>query len=204
MEDMDKELLIIFVKPPEVGKVKTRLAKSVGSKKALSIYNKLLEHTHKIVKNLPQDICIAYSGDIVVRDVWDKDKYQKVVQQGGGLGEKMSHAFDESFNQSYQQICLIGSDIYELTPSILKEAFRSLKHHDLVIGPSSDGGYYLVGMNQFYGELFEGISWSTEQVLQETLKKARLLKLNIDLLPTLNDIDELEDIRDEDRDYLLS
>lgn len=201
---MAKELLIIFTKNPEIGKVKTRLAQSVGEDKALSVYQKLLWHTHESVTDLTMDKCIAYSDYINQQDIWEHDKFNKCLQSGSDLGSRMHNVFVDNFRNSYDRICLIGSDIFELTPSIIEQAFRDLHNHDLVIGPATDGGYYLIGMNYPLPELFANIPWGTGQVLDKTLYQAGKQSMRIAQLPTLNDIDTIEDIRNEDMDYLLS
>jgi rSAM/selenodomain-associated transferase 1 len=201
---MAKELLIIFVKTAIDCKVKTRLATSVGKAKALSVYNKLVKKTHEITVGLPQEKWVAYSGSITMNDVWGNNIYNKIQQRGSDLGQKMSNAFNDGFDRSYQHICLIGSDIFELSDEIIKQAFFLLKDNDLVLGPTKDGGYYLIGMKKLQRELFEDIPWSTSEVLQKTIDTAEKLDLNTGILPKLSDIDTLEDIREEDRDFLLS
>jgi rSAM/selenodomain-associated transferase 1 len=199
-----KELLIIFIKNPEKGRVKTRLAHSVGEVKALSVYQKLLWHTRQIVSDLVADKCVAYSNYINQRDIWENDKFRKCVQLGEDLGSKMQNAIAVGFKAHYDSICLIGSDIFELTSSIIEQAFHDLHNHDLVLGPALDGGYYLIGMNRPLPELFKNIPWGSEQVLDKTLDKAAKHSLRISQLPTLNDIDTIGDIRNDDRAYLLS
>lgn len=180
------------------------MARSVGEDKALSIYQKLLWHTHETVNNLAMDKCIAYSDYINQRDIWENDKFIKCLQLGNDLGLKMHNAFVEGFRNSYDRICLIGSDIFELTPSIIEQAFRDLHNHDLVIGPAFDGGYYLIGMNLPLPELFAHIPWGTGQVFEKTLDQADKQSLHTAQLPTLHDIDTIEDIRSDDKEYLLS
>lgn len=198
-----KNLLIVFVKPPLKGAVKTRLAKSIGKSAALAVYKKLLLHTKQNVLKCAADKCVAYDGKIEYSDLWKNHIFQKITQQGHDLGEKMYNAFKDRFGLSYEHICLIGSDIYELNPNILNQAFKHLEDHDLVIGPASDGGYYLIGMNKPHELLFKNIVWSTDGVLSKTIEQAQRAGLTYSLLPVLNDIDELEDIKPEDRDYLL-
>lgn len=198
-----KNLLIVFVKPPIKGAVKTRLAKSIGKSAALAVYKKLLLHTKQNVLKCAADKCIAYDGKIYSGDLWENNIFQKITQQGYNLGEKMYNAIKDRFGLAYERICLIGSDIYELNPDILNQAFKLLEDYDLVLGPASDGGYYLIGMNKPYELLFNNITWSTSDVLPKTIELAQKAGLTYALLPVLNDIDELEDIKPEDRDFLL-
>lgn len=198
-----KNLLIVFVKPPFKGAVKTRLAKSIGKSAALAVYKKLLLHTKQNVLECAADKCIAYDGEIDHSDLWENHIFEKITQQGNDLGEKMYNAFKDRFGLSYEHICLIGSDIYELNPDILNQAFIHLEDHNLVLGPATDGGYYLIGMNKPLELLFNNIKWSTSEVLSKTIDRAQRTGLTYSLLPVLNDIDDLEDIRPEDRDFLL-
>ena len=199
-----KNVLIIFVKNPKLGKVKSRLAKSIGDMNALSVYKKLLKMTKEIVIDLEFDKRVCYSDMIEQEDLWDNGIFQKGLQKGDDLGLRMYNAFKDASEDSYQKICLIGSDIIELTDEIIIKAFSLLDEHDIVLGPSFDGGYYLIGMKSPTKVLFENIKWSTGVVLAETINEIHKLKLNYALLPTLNDIDEIEDINDIDKDFLLS
>lgn len=194
MGNYSGQLLLIFIKNPEAGKVKTRLAHSIGHKKALEVYQKLLAITQKNTADLPCDRQIWYSRFIDRSDIWEEDNYQKRLQRGADLGERMTAAFREAFIGEYQKVIVIGSDCAELTPGIIKKAFQQLETHDMVIGPSQDGGYYLLGMQSFYEDLFSGITWSTSTVYQETIGRADELELSYYTLPTLNDIDTQKDL----------
>lgn len=188
-----KALLMIFVKNPEPGKVKTRLAETAGREKALTIYKKLLTYTQKITELLDIDKQIWYSRYVGDGDEWDPKNYTKKVQQGKDLGERMKHAFEEAFSKGYQRVVIIGSDCAELTAKLIQQAFTSLKDHDVVVGPSFDGGYYLLGMNAFHPGLFDEIEWSTSRVLPQTTEKVKQKKLDLYLLPKLNDVDDEAD-----------
>ncbi|WP_276366995.1 TIGR04282 family arsenosugar biosynthesis glycosyltransferase [Chryseolinea sp. H1M3-3] len=190
----DESLLIIFYKNPELGKVKTRLAATIGDAKAYAIYLLLSEHTRSITEKLPMSKALYYSDFIDHNDSWHNEKYQKHLQMGGDLGEKMMNAFRDGFKNGYQSICIIGTDCLELTPQVVKEGFRKLHTHDIVVGPAHDGGYYLLGMNYLHPALFQNKSWSTNRVLAETLHDIKLLGLTYRQLDTLNDIDEEKDL----------
>lgn len=198
------DILIVFVKNPIKGSVKSRLAKTIGNVKALSVYNRLLYRTKIIILNLIVDKRICYSDFICKTDLWELSSFQKSLQFGDNLGLRMYNAIKEASDEGYSKICLIGSDSMELTSDIVNSAFNLLDSHDVVLGPSSDGGYYLIGMKPPIKNIFDRIDWSTELVLKQTIKKAENLKLGYRLLPVLNDIDEIDDINDADRDYLLS
>lgn len=191
-------LVIIFVKNPEIGKVKTRLAEAIGEEAALAIYLKLLTHTHEIVDSLECDKAVYYSKFVDTEDNWENKRYQKHLQKGKNLGERMSNAISDSFAAGYDSVCLIGTDIYELTTEVIKNAFSKLDSHDVVIGPAKDGGYYLIVMKQSHPEIFEVERWSTPSVFSETVKLIEKQKLSYGLTRLLNDIDTVEDLKGTD------
>lgn len=182
-------LLIIFIKNPEKGKVKTRLAETVGAEKALEIYHKLVDYTYSVVEPVDADKEIWFSRFIPDENGLGGGKFNKKLQEGKNLGERMSKAFQEAFEKDYEKVVIVGSDCAELTTDIIREAYKRLDDHDLVIGPAEDGGYYLLGMNRFQAQLFEGLPWSTDGVLSQTLAIADELSLKVHLLPELNDVD---------------
>ena len=147
--------LIIFTRNPEIGKVKTRLAKTIGDLAALKVYRKLLEHTLHITRPLEVDKFVFYSEQIQENDHWDAATYSKELQNGVDLGERMHHAFELLFSRGYRQIVIVGSDIFELTTTGIQEAFTHLDSTNYVVGPALDGGYYLLGMNALKNKLFE-------------------------------------------------
>ena len=191
---MPKELLLIFVKKPELGKVKTRLAATVGDRQALRIYLQLLERTRATTLPLRCDKTVYYTPDIQQDDLWDETHYHKARQHEGDLGKRMLQAFEAGFAQGYQHICIIGSDCYELSTEVVEQAFEALATHDLVIGPSTDGGYYLLGMQQLHPELFQHKLWSTASVYKDTIEDAERKQLRWFALPTLSDVDEEADL----------
>jgi rSAM/selenodomain-associated transferase 1 len=190
----DESLLIIFYKNPEIGKVKTRLAASIGEAKAFSIYLLLSKHTRSIAERLSVHKALYYSGFIDTNDGWPADQFKKHLQSGADLGEKMDHAFQKAFSDGYKSICIIGTDCLELTTPILNEAFRKLLTNDIVVGPAKDGGYYLLGMNHPHSSFFQHKKWSTNSVLADTLDDIKLLGLKVWKLPTLTDVDEEKDL----------
>ncbi|MEO6452798.1 MAG: TIGR04282 family arsenosugar biosynthesis glycosyltransferase [Ginsengibacter sp.] len=188
-----KHALIIFVKNPERGKVKTRLANTLGDEKALEIYISLLEHTRSIVTLLNVDKFVFYFDTPNYNDVWPNIIFNKKQQYGNDLGERMMNAFNEIFETGYERVSIIGSDCIELTGTIILTAFKELESSDIVIGPAADGGYYFLGMKKLHTALFYNIKWSTANVLEETIAGCDKEHLTYKLLPVLNDIDEAED-----------
>jgi uncharacterized protein len=192
-----KNLLIIFYRNPEIGKVKTRLAATLGDAKALAIYLYLAAHTRTITENILVDKVVFYSHHVDKEDNWDNDRFQKQLQWGKNLGERMLHAIRDGFRSGYDSICIIGTDCFELTSLIVEEAFAKLQSFDTVIGPATDGGYYLLGMNRFHGELFKNKFWSTHSVREATLHDISVLGLTFFELPVLTDVDEEKDLPEE-------
>lgn len=199
---MMKDVLLIFAKNPQYGKVKTRLAATIGDAYALFIYHELLKHTIAITKNLPVDKIVFYSEYIEEKDGWEKNIYQKKIQVGKGLGSKMKNAFKSSFTTGYEKIVIIGTDCFELDEKHILNAFEQLKKVDVVIGPAKDGGYYLLGMKKLYEAIFENVDWSTDKVLKQTLHICKQLNLSVFLLPELNDIDDEEDLKNQESLFL--
>lgn len=185
-------LIIVFTRNPELGKVKTRLAKTVGNQVALNIYKFLLNHTEKTIRSINSDKAIYYSVKIREHDIWSASLYQKYKQEGDDLGIRMLNAFDNAFKNKYHKVVIIGSDLLDLKQEHIDEAFKKLDSHDAVIGPAEDGGYYLLGMKTLYPEVFKNKEWGTETVRKETLKDLQNVK--ICLLDELNDIDVYADI----------
>lgn len=185
------ELLIVFVKNPVLGKVKTRLAKDIGNGKALEVYRQLIGRTKTAATDTRADVMFYFSHDNE-DSIWPESK--SAIQQGENLGQRMRTAFEEGFEKGYDRICLIGSDLPDISAQLIDQAFQSLTFMDTVIGPSADGGYYLIGLKRLIPDLFESIEWSTNKVLEQTLEKLTKKKESYFLLETKNDIDTLEDL----------
>ena len=143
--DEKKSLLIVFVKTPVIGKVKTRLAKTVGDNKAFDVYKQLVDITEEASLKVQADKHIYFS-DVVINSKWVDEL--KFVQEGENLGERMLNAFDYGFKQGYEKIILIGSDLPDISPEIIENGFEKLDKNEVVFGPAEDGGYYLVGMTK--------------------------------------------------------
>ncbi len=184
--------IILFVRKPELGKVKTRLAAEVGVERALEIYNLLLAHTKEVVSQVDAQLYVFYAGEVVQNDLWTSVAYTKELQEERDLGGRMLLAF-QSVLQNCQSVLIIGSDCAQLRPTHLEEAWSKLESSDLVIGPSIDGGYYLLGMKKAHESLFLNMAWSTDTVADVTRERVSRLGLSIDELEVLSDIDYKED-----------
>ena len=200
MHQPTRSLLIIFYRNPKIGKVKTRLAATVGNEKALDVFRKLSLHTKTITENLPYDKIVFYTDSIDLMDMWPNGTYLKALQQGEDLGERMNNAFAGGFQSGYDSICIIGTDCYDLTEAIIREAFDALEKSDAVIGPARDGGYYLLGMKQPCPDVFTNKQWSTNTVFQDTVRVFQLLHLQFTELKVLSDVDTEDDLPESLRD----
>ena len=189
----NKSLLLVFSKNPTLGKVKTRLAKTIGKEKALKVYKALLKKTASVLEELEVDIHLYYSDFIEKDDLFSTVATQKKRQTGEQLGERMSNAFRESLI-SYNKVVIIGTDLWTLEIQDIKNAFRALENHAAVIGPSTDGGYYLLGIKEVIPEIFLNKQWGTSSVLPNTLKDLKSIKYH--LLPEKNDIDTFSDLEE--------
>ncbi|MEK9583910.1 MAG: TIGR04282 family arsenosugar biosynthesis glycosyltransferase [Flavobacteriaceae bacterium] len=201
---IDAQALAILCKTPEKGFVKTRLAASIGDQKAFEIYLDLLNITDEETRPFSSSLYLFVTSSVEnsvekmqstlqQQDLFTDPKTKFVIQQGENLGQRMIAAFKKLF-KNHQSVVLIGCDLPDLTSALISNAFDALQSNDVVIGPSCDGGYYLIGLNKETPDLFKEISWSTEKVLNQTLEKAGRLSLKVQLLDQLRDIDTLEDL----------
>lgn len=199
-----KNALIIFAKAPVPGEVKTRLLSRYTPQEAVELYKGFLIDTLKIAtKCLHSHVC----GDLKLflactpsadypffMELSECFEIELIEQRGENLGKRMEHAFTDAIIEGYRRVVIMGSDSPTLPPDFIVEAFSKLTRDDLVIGPTEDGGYYLVGVSDNIPPLFDGIAWGTNRVFDETLKRVKYLKLRFSLLPVWYDIDVPEDM----------
>jgi hypothetical protein len=194
----DKNCILIFLKFPEKGKVKSRLAQDIGEDAALELYRYFILDLLDTLKTGSYTVIIYFLPPDARQEVlqWLGKEYRYMPQQGRDLGERMRNAFSEVFSEGFSKVLLIGSDIPDITDAILDSAFEN--EDDAVIGPALDGGYYLIGFrnNTFLPEAFDGMPWGTETVLKKTVELFRKKNLGVHLLPQWQDIDRLADLRD--------
>ncbi|NUO03602.1 MAG: TIGR04282 family arsenosugar biosynthesis glycosyltransferase [Saprospiraceae bacterium] len=184
--------LLLFVRNPEKGKVKTRLAKELGDDKALEIYLELLNLTRAVAMAIPAERLLFYSNFIPQSDDWPESLFQKHLQSGGDLGARMEAAFHQAL-ETHPKAVIIGSDCPELRPEIIEQAFTQLDDCDAVFGPANDGGYYLLGLKSVIPGIFRDMVWSTKSVLSETLDRLKAAGKTYAFLPELSDVDHVED-----------
>lgn len=194
-----ESIILLFIKAPVRGQVKSRLAAAIGEEAALELYKNFILDSIDTVKTTGYPFRICYyppdAGPAV--SSWLAGHYCLMPQQGNDLGERMENAFIRCFSEGFERAILIGSDLPDLAPAVLQEAMASLAEHDVVIGPASDGGYYLIGFhkNTLVPQVFHGMPWSTETVFQKTTAILKNSAFSIAQAPKWNDVDTVEDLR---------
>ncbi|GAB3577442.1 TIGR04282 family arsenosugar biosynthesis glycosyltransferase [Spirosoma luteolum] len=188
---MTQHHLIIFVKNPIEGQVKTRVARTVGNARAVAVYKHLLAHTQAIARPLDAHRVVYYGDFINPDDGWTG--FERKLQTGDDLGQRMAAAFDAQFAAGATKVVIIGSDCLAITTDHLRQAFDTLDRTDLVIGPATDGGYYLLGMKQPHPFLFADMPWSQPELRQLTERAIAQHGYSLERLEPLTDIDEWSD-----------
>jgi rSAM/selenodomain-associated transferase 1 len=196
---LDDRCLLFFIKNPGRGKVKTRLASAIGDKTAAKLYRRFLLEMLFTLNRGTFLFYLCFHPENSLNDLkdWLGDHYLYTPQMGENLGQRMKNGFVEAFSMNFKRVILIGSDIPDLPLEFIEEAFNSLGEKDAVIGPSFDGGYYLIGFRDktFSPKVFEGIPWSTERVFEDTMKILKQEGLLVHTLPRWRDIDTIEDLK---------
>jgi uncharacterized protein len=194
---MSKACLIIFTRYPEAGKVKTRLIPALGAAGAAKLHQQMAENTLIQARLVPQIAIEVWfvGGNTALMQDWLGADLIFQAQPEGDLGDRMCRAFESVFSRGYTKAAIVGTDCPALTQTILEQSFSDLEQHILSIGPATDGGYYLIGLQHSIPELFANITWSTSSVLTQTLTIAAALKLTPSLLPYLHDIDLPADLK---------
>ncbi len=195
MMSRKQRAILYFVKYPTAGRVKTRLAKTLGDQQAARIYRQLAGQNYSILRACGQTDLIVFfdppqDHDKIQQWLPSADEY--LPQQGDDLGQRLTSAFDWAFEQGYKAVVAYGSDTLHLTTEIAQQSFAALFQTDVVIGPAKDGGYYLMGLAANQPELFLGIPWSTSDVLAQTYQIITKLKLHYQTLSALDDLDEIK------------
>ncbi|MBI1992345.1 MAG: TIGR04282 family arsenosugar biosynthesis glycosyltransferase [Candidatus Omnitrophica bacterium] len=189
--------LLVFLKYPTPGRVKTRLAASVGEEAASRLYRACVQLALTRLHALRRDavICVDPPDALERTRAWVGSGWALRPQRGGTLGERLAHATSAAFMDGATRVVVIGTDSPWLTAEAVDDAFAALGQADLVLGPTEDGGYYLIGLARPAPAVFADIPWSTSTVYQETLAKARALGLPVQTLPLGYDVDRLEDLQ---------
>jgi rSAM/selenodomain-associated transferase 1 len=187
---MGEDKLIVFVKAPRAGVVKTRLAKSIGAAAAVAAYRQLVETLLNQLSGL-SGVEVCFSPDDAASEVqrWLAESWHSSPQGDGDLGQRLHAAFERAFDAGAKRVAIIGSDCPAIGVEEIREAWSGLQTHDVVLGPATDGGYWLVGLRQLQPDLFRGVHWSTETVFTETFQRAQFAGLRVQLLRELADVD---------------
>jgi rSAM/selenodomain-associated transferase 1 len=199
MDRPDKNCIIFFVKYPEKGRVKTRLSAELNDTIAIELYRNFILDLLTMLEKLgtPFQICFSPVNSQERFMKWLGDDYSYVPQQGEDLGQRMKNALIQAFDQGFRRAVIIGSDSPDLHGNLIHEAFSFLRTHDAVIGPSLDGGYYLIGFNSglFFPKAFDGIKWSTDTVFRDTISILEKARFRIHKLPEWRDVDTFADLQ---------
>ncbi len=187
---MCSDLLNLFVKAPRPGTVKTRLAQTIGANAAGAAYRTLVETLLAKLVSLDA-VVLRFAPDDAAAEIgaWSRPGWSMQPQGTGDLGRRLEAAFRDGFAAGARSVVIIGSDCPDVSADDVRAAWAALESNDVVLGPARDGGYWLIGLREARGELLEGISWSTDAVLQETLQRARAAQLQVQLLRELTDVD---------------
>lgn len=197
---MGTTALVIFIRFPRSGKVKSRLARTLGPEKAAAFYRLCAQQTAGELDRVPGEVkkYLSYSDKSDEDEIrhWIGSRFRLIPQAEGDLGQRLEQSFRGLLKGVPGKVIIMASDVPDLSTGIINDAVSVLDNHDLVIGPCHDGGYYLIGMKKPHGELFKGISWSTDEVLEQTLTIADKQGLSVFSLITLRDIDTGNDLKE--------
>lgn len=192
-----KEAIIIFTRVPIPGQTKTRMMPHLTEKECAGLHICFLKDIGRVCKKTGKDVFIFYTPEgkqNILFPLFGKGvKYRK--QKGNSLGERMENAFQTVFQDGYESCILIGTDIPELKSSYMEQAFHQLRMKDVVLGPTLDGGYYLIGMKQLHSTAFKNQTYGHKTVFENTVRALREKKLSIGYAPRLADMDSPEDLR---------
>ena len=197
MTQTSAQALILFARDPVEGQVKTRLSSLLDASTILSLYRHFLSDSIETICSIAEvDRFIGIASNPKTSYFDDVSRSRGVrlfVQKGGSLGERMRQAFADRFEEGYERVVIIGSDSPTLPTAYIAQALQSEK--EVVIGPSTDGGYYLIGMQGKMIDIFERVPWGTDNVLSETLSALKRQRAEAELLPVWYDVDLPEDLR---------
>ncbi|MFT5206703.1 MAG: rSAM/selenodomain-associated transferase 1 [Candidatus Omnitrophota bacterium] len=207
-----RRLVVVLLKQPIEGHVKTRLAKDIGVSMATHLYSLFVNHCFQTLgrcKGVDTTVYLSHPGKAEAIQKQFSFLGPIHYQSNGDLGVRMANAIFEQFKLKYDEILLVGTDCIQLSPSLIESAFGALKSHDMVLGPTHDGGYYLIGLrrkpnaDELLRSVFTGVEWSTSRTLEQTVSGANRAHLSHKLLTKLSDIDELKDIGLKELSVLL-
>jgi len=189
------ERVILFARYPVPGKAKTRLIPEVGPEVAARLHRRMTENAVGVARETGAAVTVSHTGARPrLFRAWLGPEIAYARQSRNDLGGRMREAFDVAFQKGAVRVLAVGSDVPGISPEILRSAFDALRDHDVVLGPATDGGYYLIGMKRLVPDLFSGMDWGTDCVFQQTTEAIQRLGLTLAQLPQLNDVDRPEDL----------
>lgn len=189
---MEGNALIIFQKNKDLGKVKTRLAATVGPENAMRVYSELVRHTHQVALQVQAKRFLYFSDEVREEEAFTTAELR--IQKKTDLGERMLRAIQEVMREGFERVVVIGTDCYQLSPTRIDEAFNRLRFSDYVLGPALDGGYYLIGCSETHDSVFLNKEWSTETVFIEAVQSILENKATVSTLVPLSDVDTDKDL----------
>jgi rSAM/selenodomain-associated transferase 1 len=195
---MSSQQLILFCKAPVHGKVKTRLADSIGDDKALELYTTMLTSTFELLNNVTRFNPVVFLSETYNLERFNTNHLPVYFQEGIDFESRLLHVMGLGFNKGDKRV-VIGSDCPQISESLISQAFDMLDHNEAVIGPAMDGGFYLFGTRRFSELMFSEIPWSTSEVRNGLIKNLESLSISFVELPKLHDLDTQEDLN-----YFLS
>jgi rSAM/selenodomain-associated transferase 1 len=203
-----KEALVVIAKAPREGKVKTRLSGALSPEEAKRLYVAFLSDTFALMEdvrdereNLALALCYTPEGEEEAFEEVEREGSLMIPQRGENLGERLTHCFADLFALGFESVVVIGADSPTLPGEYVFDAFECFEtDDDVVIGPTEDGGYYLVGMRKLHKRIFEDIPWGSAGALDATIERAREAELNLVLLPEWRDVDTPEDFEELKRE----
>jgi rSAM/selenodomain-associated transferase 1 len=202
-----RNAVLVFVRAPQPGRVKTRLAAALGDEAAVRVYRRLAEHTLAEARALAPAASLRIHctppQSLSAVSAWLGPGAEYLPQHGGGLGERLRTAFDEAFAAGFDHVVVVGSDLPDLSAEHLRAAFDALDQAPAVIGPARDGGYWLLGLAGRVPGVFDGIPWSTDEVFARTVYRLRAAGMEPALLPVLADVDEAADLPPDWREWAV-
>jgi glycosyltransferase A (GT-A) superfamily protein (DUF2064 family) len=185
---MKQSLLILFIRNAIAGKLNPAIARLAGEEHAVDVYVQMLGHLEEETAFLPYEKLVLYSDMVEANDVFDPESFEKEIQAAGTRGERLADAFGNAFARGYDRVVLVTGETMEMGQAHIVEAFESLLENEVVIGPSEEGGYYLLGMRQYKPELFEGKEWNGEDVFLDMMLDLQRSNTSYRLLDTLPEV----------------
>jgi len=191
---MAKKALALLITNPNDGQVLPKIASKLGVVAARKINSQLLMHANEIACQFFEEKKVFYPSEVQAVDMFSMNHFEKVAQNGWSLSARIQHAFENTFNQRYNPVVLVNTNCPDLNDDQIREAFFALKCHDLVMGPTRNGSFYLIGLRKYSSLILENINWEGNEVESEVITRMKTLNLSHHLLPELGDLQSTSDL----------